>query len=473
MDAIYRRPARPERCPADGGRPGGMRLAAVEIRPRRSAPKVLAVAAAALLAAGVGFAQAGRVRHDDAPFRYRFARPPQGAISTLLRAEIAFYEDRLARNPDGALDRAGLAGAYLKEARITGDVRWYLLAEQTARASLDRLAVGNDGAVLALARVAEARHNFGEALRLARRAGPADEAFPILVTSSLATGDVPAASRAVRALMAVDPSLRAYTLRALVEIAQGRDAEAEADYRRALALEEPEEAASSTWVRSLYGRFLYQHGRFAEARMLFSEALRILPQYPLALTDLAVLELREGRYEAAVDHLSRVVTVTRDAPNVYDHVVLRGIAQARDLEGRHAAAAPFWSDAAARLRQDAASGAYGHRRELARLLLTRGRPGDLDEALDLMRRELAVRRDPDTLDTMAWALSRAGRWEEARQAEQAAMRWGVRDARYFFRAATIAGRLGDTERANTYLRLAHGVDPAFDARALDIAMIGL
>ncbi len=438
---------------------------------RRSGMLVIVIAA--LLAAGIGLAHGVRAGHADSPFRYRFERPPQGAITSLLRTEIAFYDDRLARNPDGALDRAGLAGAYLKEARITGDLRWYLLAEQTARASLARLAVNNDGAVLALARVAEARHDFPDAMRLARAAGPSDEALPIIVTSSLATGDVPGASRAVRALVAADPSLRAYALRALVEIAQGRDAEADADYRRALALEEPEETASSTWVRSLYGRFLYQRGRFGEARTLFTEALRILPQYPLALTDLAVLDLRQGRYEAAVDHLTRVVTVTRDAPNVYDHVVLRGVAQARDLQGRRAEAARFWNDAASRLRQDAASGAYGHRRELARLLLTRGRPDDLPEVLHLMRQELAVRVDPDTLDTMAWALCRAGQWDDAQRAARAAMRWGVRDARYFYRAAAVAQGLGDTEAARAYLRLVRAADPAFDARALQVALIGL
>ncbi|HLW48626.1 MAG TPA: tetratricopeptide repeat protein [bacterium] len=443
----------------------------MDARRRRSA--MLALAIAALLAAGIGLAHAARAGRPDSPFRYRFERPPRGAISSMLRTEIAFYEDRLARNPDGALDRAGLAGAYLKEARVTGDLRWYLLAEQTARASLARLNVNNDGAILALARVAEARHDFSEAMRLARAAGQSDEALPIIVTSSLATGDVPAASRAVRALIAADPSLRAYALRALVEIAQGRDGDAEADYRRALALEEPSETASSTWVRSLYGRFFYQHGRFDEARALFAEALRILPQYPLALTDLAVLDLREARYEAAVDHLTRLVTVTRDAPNVYDHVVLRGVAQARDLQGRHAAAARFLSDAEARLRQDAASGAYGHRRELARLLLTRGHAADLPEVLRLMRQEIAVRTDPDTLDTMAWALSRAGQWGEAQRTIRAAMRWGVRDARYFYRAAIVAQGLGDAEGAHAYLRLVRAVDPTFDDRALQVALIGL
>jgi len=252
---------------------------------------------------------------------------------------------------------------------------------------------------------------------------------------------------------AAGPSLQSYALRALVEIARGQDRRAEADFRRALAVEEPEEVASSTWVRSLYGRFLYQHGRLDLARDLFNEALRILPQYPLALTDLAVLELRQGQYAAAIDHLTRVVTVSAASPNVYDHVVLRGLAQAKDLEGRRDESVRFWADAEARLRQDAASGAYGHRRELARLLLTRG--------------------DPDTFDTLAWALSRAGRWREADRAAHQALRWGVHDARYYYRAATTAQALGNAVQARMYLQLMRGVDPAFDERALEVAGIGL
>ncbi len=452
-------------------------------RIRAIVASALAIGVAVLLAAvpgtGSGLKALGthlgvpQLATTPSPYRYHYSRPPQGAITGLLRDEIAFYQRRIARTPHSGLDRAALAGAYLKMARVTGDLGWYLLAEDTARASLANLPVSNAAATTVLARVAEARHDFGLAIRLAREAGPSGETLPVVVTSNLARGDVPAASQAAAELLATDPSLRAYTLRALVEIARGRDAEAEADFRRALGMEESEEVASSTWVRSLYGRFLYQHGQHARARELFNEALRILPQYPPALTYLAVLELRQGQYAAAIDHLTRVVTVTKASPNVYDHVVLRGLAQAKDLEGRRGEAARFWDDAEARLRQDAASGAYGHRRELARLLLTRGRPDDLPEALSLVQAELTVRTDPETFDTLAWALSRAGRWRDADHAAHQALRWGVRDARYFYRAATITQALGDSQRAAAYLQLMRETDPTFDARALEVAGIGL
>lgn len=453
-------------------------------RPRRRiVPIVVAAVAlgAALMAAAPG---SGPVLHavgsigvpfggPPSPYRYHFHRPRPGEITNLLRDEITFYQGRIARTPQSGLDRAALADAYLKMARTSGTLGWYLLAEDTARESLANLPVNNAGAMLVMARVAEARHDFNAALRLARAVGPTEDALPIVVTSNLAQGDVPAAAHAMTDLTAAYPSLRSYALRALIEIARGQDAEAEADFRRAMAIEEPEEVASSTWVRSLYGRFLYQHGRLDAARELFNEALHILPQYPLALADLAVLDLRQGRSQAAIDHLTRVVTISRASPNVYDHVVLRGLAQAQELAGHHDEAARFWTDAEARLRQDVASGAYGHRRELARLLLTRGHAADLPEVLSLLRAELTVRRDPDTLDTLAWALSRAGRWREADRVARQSLRWGVHDPRYYYRAASIAEALGDAARAHTYLGLMHAADPTFNDRALAVAGIGL
>ena len=91
----------------------------------------------------------------------------------------------------------------------------------------------------------------------------------------------------------------------------------------------------------------------------------------------------------------------------------------------------------------------------------------------LLRAELRIRTDPDTFDTLAWALSRAGRWREADEAAHQALRWGVRDARYFYRAAATARALGDAQQAEMYLRLMRATDPTFNERALAVAGIGL
>lgn len=405
-------------------------------------------------------------------YRYRFERSPRGAVRQGLESEIAFYQERLSRDPASGLNLAALAGTYLKMARATGDLTWLLLAEQTAQRSLASLPFQNSGALLVLARVVEARHDFAEAIRLAKQSGGID-GLAIEITSTLAVGKVGDASQAADRLVRTQPGLGSFTLRALVRIAQGEDDEAAADLHRAIASEEPGEVASSAWARTLLGRLHNQRGQLQEARRLYVEALRILPQYPLALLHLAELEMRLKQYRAAEDHLTQVVNITRASPNVYDHAVLRGLARVKDLQGDRSGAARFWDEAETRLRQDVASGQFGHRRELARLLLERGRHEDLSEALRLMEAEVRVRRDADTLYVLAWALSENGRWLEAREAMREALRWGVRDARLYYRAAIIEQALGNRAAAVTYKALAMQADPTFDEHARRLAGLGL
>lgn len=409
---------------------------------------------------------------DAESYRYRFERTESGAVRRALEDEIAFYQERLTRDPRSGLDLAALAGTYLKMARATGDLTWLLLAEQTAHRSLSSLPFQNSGALLVLARVGEARHEFDKAMRLARQAGGTD-ALAIVITSTLAVGKVEEASKAAERLIRAQPGLGSLTLRALVEMAQGKDDEAVADLNRAIASEEPGEVGSSAWARTLLGRLHYRRGRLTEARSLYLETLRILPQYPLALLNLAELEMRLREYRKAEDHLTQVVHLTRASPNVYDHAVLRGLARVRELQGDHSAATLFWDEAEARLRQDVTSGRFGHRRELARLLLERGRHEDVDEALLLMRMEVKVRRDAETLYVLAWTLFEKGRLLEAQEAMREALRWGVRDAKLFSRAARIEEALGRRPQALTYLASALETDPTFDEHAPRIQGFGL
>ncbi|NJK28159.1 MAG: hypothetical protein HC925_06230 [Coleofasciculaceae cyanobacterium SM2_3_26] len=89
---------------------------------------------------------------------------------------------------------------------------------------------------------------------------------------------------------------------------------------------------------------------------------------------------------------------------------------------------------------------------------------DASEAIALMQAEAHHRRDAKTLETLAWALSREGRWQEAQTAIALALDQGVRDARIFYRAAAIAEALGNSVAADTYYRQAWEVDPTFDRK---------
>ncbi|MFS8117974.1 MAG: tetratricopeptide repeat protein, partial [Microcoleus sp.] len=115
--------------------------------------------------------------------------------------------------------------------------------------------------------------------------------------------------------------------------------------------------------------------------------------------------------------------------------------------------------------QEQVSGGFGHRRDLARLLLGKGRSPDVTEALALMQQEVKIRRDALTLDTSAWALSSAGEWEKADQVMAEILRSGIRDAGIFYRAGAIARNLGKDAESRTYLQKAKEIDPSFDVRS--------
>lgn len=411
----------------------------------------------------------------DSAYRYRFGKSSTGNVTRTLEKEISFYQERISQNSQAGLDNTALAQAYLKMARATGDANWYLLAEQTAKRSLTNLPFNNSGAILALAKVAETRHDFKQAIELSQKVlkeKPGNEdALSLLVTSNLAIGKVKEASRLANQLVEQIPSLGTLTLRALVNQAQGKDEAAIKDFKHALATEEPGETGSSAWVRTLLGRFYYKRGNHNLAGQLYRESLRILPRYPLALISLAELETRLKNYNAAVDYYSQVF-VSPAYQNVFDHVALHGIAVVRKLQGEQAEAKKQWKQANKLLREHLDVNSFGHRRELARLLLESEQSKDTSEALSLIQAEVKVRRDPETLDTLAWSLTNAGLWTEAQQVMKEALSSGIRDAGMFYRAGFIEQKLGNNAEATVYFQLAQKTDPTFDKQALQILGIG-
>jgi tetratricopeptide (TPR) repeat protein len=412
------------------------------------------------------------------PYRYRFfeSLPSRGSPIAAIQQEIAFHQERIRRRPQDGLDRAALAIAYVKMARLTNEGSWYLLAEQTAQHSLNHLPFHNPEAVLVLAQVAEARHDFRGALQLAAQVPEQRDAIAIQATANLAMGNLAAANEAAETLVDRLPSLNSLTLLALAQAAQGQDQEARQTFDYALAAEEAGEISSSARTRTLLGRFYYERGQLERAEQLYREALRILPDYPPAFINLAQLEIRRGRYRAAERYYTQVADSSRGTLRTFDPLILRGRARIQQLQGNASAAEQLWDTAAAILRQgfignDASS--FGHRRDLARVLLERGRSHDVAEALSLMQAEISDRRDAETQDTYAWALVQAGRWQEAQQVMQAVLKLGTRDAEVFERAGAIEQALGNPSQAATYFQQAREVDPTFDEAARHALGLGL
>jgi tetratricopeptide (TPR) repeat protein len=402
---------------------------------------------------------------------YHFQRPEVGSVTQNIQREIEFQQQRIQQQPEAGLDRAALAQAYLKMARATGESSWYLLAEQTAQTSLAQLSIHNYGAILVLAKVAAAKHDFARSVTLLKQIPPQHEALALSTTNYLALGEVTTARQKADTLVQRVPTLGNFALKALVEVAQGQDDAAIRDFQAAIAVEEPEEAGSSAWVRTLLGRFYYKRGQLQQAEELYRAALEILPKYPPALLNLAELSVRQGQLDRSQQLYDRFFLTTQKSPTIYDHVALRGLARVQKLQGNTEQASQTWARAVSRLRADLSG--FGHRRELAQLLLERGQQADRVEALALMQAEIKARQDAETWSTLAATHLQMGELAAAQDAIQAALKSGIKDPGITDRAAVIAQARGQSAQAAVYRQRVLEIDPRFDAGARQALGLGV
>jgi tetratricopeptide (TPR) repeat protein len=87
----------------------------------------------------------------------------------------------------------------------------------------------------------------------------------------------------------------------------------------------------------------------------------------------------------------------------------------------------------------------------------------------LAERELRIRRDVYGWDAYGWTLYRLGRYEDARDAADEALRLGTRDARLLYHAGMISLALGDEDRARDELERALAISPWFDPLQAPVA----
>jgi tetratricopeptide (TPR) repeat protein len=425
------------------------------------------------------------------PYRYAFTESSNRYPRATIAREIAHYQQRVHQRspsqPHSAFEHAALATAYLRMARLTGEASWYVLAVHMAEQSLALLPTHNTPAIAALGRIAEARHDFATALQFADQIATDPEGMALRVTCLLAMGRFAAARQAADVLVNRQLSLSAFMLQGLVQVAQGQDAAALQTFHHGLAVEESGEVTQSARMRTVLGRYYYERGQLPLARNLYQEAIAILPDFAPAQLNLAQLDWREGHPHRALQRYAQLAG-SAPSPTVFAPLILRAQARIKQAQGDRPAATALWQQAETLLRQtvDApvdgpAKGpvdqadplAFGHRRDLARLLLERGTLADAAEAVALMRVEVAQRRDAETLDTYAWALLQAGHLSEAQKMAQSAIALGTRSAHLFDRAAEIEQRLGNSAQAATYRQQVLAIDPQFDDRARRAVGLGL
>lgn len=239
--------------------------------------------------------------------------------------DALILEDQIRQQPNDTELRVALANLYLEKGHLDDAISQ---AEQVLRISRD-----NQGALLAL----------GEAQRLKGEMAQAASSFSKIVDLNV---DNPMAMSNLRLALA-------YQSLGGIYMAQGRAANAEAQYRRSLEIDR----GSADTLR-LLGNALASQGKLDEAVQSYTQAVRLVPDFREAYADMeqaygskgdadraayaeGMTDLVDGRFSLAVDKLSQAAKALPGASEVH-----LGLAMTYEKQGQRTRALDEYREAA-------------------------------------------------------------------------------------------------------------------------------
>ncbi len=361
-----------------------------------------------------------------------------------------------------------LGAAYYQKARETGDVAYYDLAEKTLNRSLELPA--NDfkaaGPLVHIALVYMGEHRFTEALSTAHKAmgmGAGNlAAFAIEGDAYTDMGEYEAAANAYQALQNIgsvvaSPLPVAYMTDSRIAYLRFLDGDTGESIRllrqsvmAAMQLNVPSE--NLAWLYYELGERYFQAGDLENADRAYNAALASDANHYRSLAGLARVRAAQGRLEESIRLYKLSVNIVpfpqyiADLGDIYLKTGSRVDAQQQyDLVE--------YIGYLGKLNQ------VLNNRELA--LFYADREIKLPQALQLARKELDVRRDIYTWDTLAWVLYKNHQFPEAAQAMEKALCLHTNDSILLFHAGMIEHAVGDDGAAQNDLDRALKINPHF------------
>ena len=380
---------------------------------------------------------------------------------------IQTMQSRVQSAPKDPAAYASLGAAFFQRARETGDVEDFQLAEQALNKSLalNNADFSAEPAYSTMAEVCMGEHRFSDAITYAQKAlalGSGDlSSFAIVGDANADMGEY---ERAAIAYSRLDLSGESAAQPRNVYVRDSRTSYLKfvsGDTPGAIRLMQSAVVAGTearlpaenlAWLYYELGEYEFQAGDIGAANHAYLTALNIHPGDYRALAGLGKLRGNQGRYDEAIKLYQSAIAVV--PMPMY-------VAELGDIYNK----AGNMAEAKKQYQLVEYIGMLGHinqvlhNRDLA--LFYADHDIKLDEALALARKEFEVRHDIYTWDVLAWALYKNGKYQEASDAMEHALRPGTRDALLFFHAGMIAGRLGQKSQAKEKLQAALNINSGF------------
>lgn len=370
--------------------------------------------------------------------------------------EIELFERRAAEDEWSAGDRAWLASLLLQRSRETGSHHDVVRAEELARRALELRTVRNHESWAVLSASLLEQHRFREAQEAAERlteAEPENVAFRAhLAEIELELGEYELAGTRFTSLEPFRDNLDVAPRLARWKELNGRPDEARAllyvaRQRASARVNMPREQLA--WFHLRVGDLELRHGRFREAEKAFQGGLALVPDDYRLLAGMARLEAARQNWTASIEYAERVMGT------LLDPSTLALMSDVYAAMGEPEKAEEYATVMAIAVESQETE----FHRDWALFLLDRGTK--MEEVLARAERELATRRDIYTNDAYAWALFRAGRFDEAGRQMERTLRLGTEDALLLYHAGMIARAEGHPDRAEKQLKRSLKINPRF------------
>jgi hypothetical protein len=425
---------------------------------RRFVPAL--VIAAVAVAAVTAFP--GYVRNESASVRAAALPTPAPLDRDYLERDrlVHFWEGAVAEHHyHDMLSPRVLSAQYLQRYREQGDMADVLRAERAAKLSLKVQPNANLGAESDLAAVYLTLHRFRESLAITNDIAsylPGDQGVRINIASlDLELGRYQEAKAIIDTLPpAAQATVAGETLLARWDELTGHLALAREVFERAAAWGNArfdDSAQQRAWFFFRSGELAFEAGDVDAALDDERRAVEILPTYGDALRASARFTCALHAWQDCLAFARRSAAITPYPETLgYEADAQEALGQAEDAaQTRDLIEAVERAGNAQRISDRLLAVYYADHRLHA---------GD---AYAVARRELSVRDDIFTEDTLAWAAAMDGRWSEARSAIAKALRLHTENSLLDYHAGVIALRVGDRPAAKAFFASALALNPRF------------